>query len=54
MPREQDVRRARDEMTKAKVEQDRRSGVAVPDTRKAERWASEIARRNDRRENDKK
>jgi hypothetical protein len=53
MAREQDVRRARDAMVRARIEHERKQG-REPDTRKAETWATEIARRNDRRESEKK
>lgn len=50
----QDVARAREDLIRRRAEHDRKSGVAVPDSRKIEQWASETARRVDRKHQDGK
>lgn len=52
--KEADVRRARDEFVRRQVEHQQKSGVAVPDVRKAERHAEDVARRVDRKHSDGK
>jgi hypothetical protein len=54
MAREQDIRRAREALVRERIQHERRSGNSNPDTRKIEGWASETARRNDRRDSDRK
>lgn len=46
--REEDVREAKENLAADRAEHDRQMG-RLPDTRGIDRWAGEIARRNDRR-----
>jgi hypothetical protein len=47
-----DVRHSVGRFTRRIVEHQRKSGVAIPDSRAAERKAQEVARRNDRRQSE--
>ena len=47
-------RRAVEEIRRDKAEHDKRIGVAVPDTRKIEKWSEDVGRRADRQDRERK
>lgn len=50
--RPQDVQRGVQDLIRRRAEHERKSGTALPDTRKIEKWAGETAQRVDRRHQD--
>lgn len=49
----QDVARGREELVRRRVEHEKKTGTALPDTRRIEKWASDTAQRADRKHQDK-
>ena len=49
---ERRTRAAVEDLRQRRAEHERRTGTALPDSRRIERWATEVGRRNDRRDSE--